>query len=731
MKIKYKLSLMGIGTLVLVVFVVTMVQVYYSSNLAMNLSVQVLSRNNDEMAEYWYGRLNSHVRVLRTLANIMGGYDQFEPEIRRYVYDDILRNVLESEPVFFSIATVWRPNAIDGMDAQMIGRPGSTAAGQYAVAFSRDDGVNITVRTTSAVSDMMAHMNGPNARRDWVEQPFARRVGTRQAYLLRISVPIISHLTNQVVGMVSCLLDLQVVQPSVLEAISANETIAAMTIYTNSGFIVASYLHQNIGGQLYDVPNMYGANIDAVHRAVMRGEKYYLQGYSASLNANTEIVLTPFRIANSDVTWTIMLAKTENVIMAPIWAMIKTSIIVAAALIVFAAVISLLVYNLMTKSITAMQEALKIVAGGDLTSTVKIKSKDEIGDLGRYLNETVGNVKGLVASIKNETKSLEDIGNDLASNMTETAAAVNQIVANIQSIKGRVINQSASVSETHATMEQLVTNIDKLDHHIAEQNNSVAGASSAIEEMAANIRSVTDTLIKNDANVKILKDASEVGRGGLQEVAGDIQEIARESEGLLEINAVMENIASQTNLLSMNAAIEAAHAGEAGKGFAVVADEIRKLAENSSEQSKTISNVLKKMKSSIEKITASTQNVLEKFEAIDTGVKTVAQQEENIRYAMEEQEVGSRQIVEGVGKITEVSGKVKRGSNEMLEGAKEVIQESKNLEKATAEITNGMNEMAVGADQINTAVHHVNELTNKTREEIELLIKEVSRFKVD
>jgi methyl-accepting chemotaxis protein len=217
----------------------------------------------------------------------------------------------------------------------------------------------------------------------------------------------------------------------------------------------------------------------------------------------------------------------------------------------------------------------------------------------------------------------------------------------------------------------------------------------------------------------------------LRDVAADIQEIAHESEGLLEINAVMENIASQTNLLSMNAAIEAAHAGEAGKGFAVVAEEIRKLAEDSGEQSKTISGVLKKIKESIDKITRSTENVLTKFGAIDSGIKVVAQQEENIRNAMEEQGQGSHQVLQAIGNVNEITSYVRNGSGEMLDGSEEVIRESKNLERATQEISNGMNEMAIGAEQINTAIHRVNDLCGDNRENISLLMKEVSRFKVD
>jgi methyl-accepting chemotaxis protein len=368
---------------------------------------------------------------------------------------------------------------------------------------------------------------------------------------------------------------------------------------------------------------------------------------------------------------------------------------------------------------------------GDLTKRINIKKKNEIGELADYFNLTLDKIKNLIVIIKKEAANLHNVGNDLAVHMQQTAGAINQITSTIQSIKQKITNQAATVTQTHATMEEVTDNIDKLGANVEAQSSSVTKSSSTIEEMLTNVENVTQTLIHNTENVEELIRVSDMGRRSLQKVTEDIQEIAEESEGLLKINAVMDNIASLTNLLSMNAAIEAAHAGEAGKGFAVVAGEVRKLANSASEQSKTISDVLKRIKKAIDTITASTNTVLEKFQAIDERVHIVFEQETSIRTAMENQGQSSKQIHEAVTKLTSLTQRVREGSIRMLEGSKEVIDESKNLENATAEISHGMNEMASGANQINSAVNQVNEISKANKECIDSLFTEVSRFKVN
>jgi methyl-accepting chemotaxis protein len=464
---------------------------------------------------------------------------------------------------------------------------------------------------------------------------------------------------------------------------------------------------------------------------------YKLEAYSARVLSadnffeNTgSMLLYSAKIPSTN--WSLVSVIPRAAVFAELNRLVKTSIIIALISILVLVIIVSLVIKRALNPIATVTSSLKDISEGegDLTRTINVKANNEIGELARYFNSTLEKIRTMVVSIKQHSGELFNIGNELSQRMGETATTISEMTSNIQNIKGRVTNQSASVTETNATMEQITANINKLNENVGKQSASVSQSSSAIEQMLANIQSVSQTLIKNAENVKGLSDASELGRQGLHGVASDIQEISKESEGLLEINSVMENIASQTNLLSMNAAIEAAHAGEAGKGFAVVADEIRKLAESSGEQSKTISTVLKKIKESIDKISRSTDAVLNKFEAIDSNVRIVSDQEDNIRNAMEEQGAGSKQILDAVSLLNEITGLVKDGSLQMLEGSKEIIEESRNLSSVTEDISNGMNNMAADADQINAAVMRVNEISAHNKQSVDLLAKEVSRFKV-
>jgi methyl-accepting chemotaxis protein len=454
---------------------------------------------------------------------------------------------------------------------------------------------------------------------------------------------------------------------------------------------------------------------------------------SAKFRENGGILYISYRPVTIDGVsdpWYVISVKEAAVVMATRNTVILVILIAGGMIGLIALGIIFFVARSISRPIKGVYSVLQKIGEGDLTGKITVRSQDEIGEMMRLLDKTREGMGSLIMTIQDKAVSLEKVGAELSLMMNESAAAVHELDTHIHGMQEKFLTQAASISESDTTLNRIIQKIESLNDHIAEQSTSVSRSSASIAEMTGNIASVTQTLVQNDQNVSDLAAAAEKGYASLRQVSEDIQEVSKESERLLEINQVIQNIASQTNLLSMNAAIEAAHAGEVGKGFAVVADEIRKLAESSAKQAKTVSEVLTKIKKALDGINSSTEAALNHFGDIDSGVRIVSEQETLIRNAMEAQDTGSREILETMGSSISITENVQHSSEEMISDSKDVINEGRNLNVITNDLTGAMHEIAQGINYMNTTVARVKEISRENKESIGVLIDEIAKFKI-
>ena len=432
----------------------------------------------------------------------------------------------------------------------------------------------------------------------------------------------------------------------------------------------------------------------------------------------------------SELGWKLVIIVEQNEIFSIFYTLVRSMILIGLLMFVIYFTIAILFARHLKRFFKRLETVLGKIAEGDLTDRVEVKRNDEIGSLMTHLNTAIEHSHTMICVLRDEADKMGAVGSDLSSNMEETAASIRQIGANVISVKEKSLAQAASVTETVSAVEQINGNLNRLVSSIDLQAEHIKQSSGVITHTAESTARINDTLMQNNDLIKEVYGKTKIGKDGAKTANEVVKQIAERSESLLEASEIIQNIANQTNLLAMNAAIEAAHAGEAGKGFAVVADEIRKLAEQSNTQGKQIGVVIQESTEIIGRLTEAGMQAEKTFVDVYESVHRISDKEDSIIETIVEQKADSRRVLDAITQINNVTDEVKAGAAEMLVGGRQIGSEMQKLSDITRETTDSMNEIASGAEQISNAVEEVNEITQKNKASIENLAREVAKFKV-
>lgn len=365
---------------------------------------------------------------------------------------------------------------------------------------------------------------------------------------------------------------------------------------------------------------------------------------------------------------------------------------------------------------------------GDLTSRLVVRSNDEIGKVAGSFNGFVETLHNIMKTVRGSVEGLSHSSEGLSGSVSATQTALQSINSDVNRVVSQMDMQATEISDVSRTMERIGSNISALNTIIGRQTDSVNRSFQAVEQMLSSIQSVTDTLEKNSERFSHLTESSEIGFKNISDIRTKILDISAKSERMSEANAVIQSIAAQTNLLAMNAAIEAAHAGDAGKGFAVVSDEIRKLAEDSAGQSKFISAALKELVAAIDSVVQTSETAGHSFEDVRHAIENVTKEQNSIQTAMDKQRDKSIQVSEAFKTIRSLTEEVRTGAMEMNEDNKNIIKKTEALVEITAGIGKSMKNMTCNSENIQHAVETVAELQGDTVKGVRTVKAEIDRF---
>ena len=356
----------------------------------------------------------------------------------------------------------------------------------------------------------------------------------------------------------------------------------------------------------------------------------------------------------------------------------------------------------------------------DLSHEIPVGDEDEIGELAKSCNLLNKTLLNLVSTIKSSVQTLGTTGRDLEAQTNSTKDSVSIAESAIETIDSKAAIQSESVNSVFESTQRLNDSVNLLNGKISTQTDTITNFAATVEQLSGNTDSIDKNVNKIYQNYNLLVQDAETGRKDQLAVSQKVHQIVEQSSNLSNANKVIDDISQRTNLLAMNASIEAAHAGEAGKGFAIVAQEIRMLAENSSKQSQSINELISTINDIINDIVRSSNLSTKSFENVTRKIREIEKMLQEVHGGIDEQQIGTKSMLDSMAvikassqAIEEESVNMKRHNEVVFSGIETLRSEAQNIKELSQRAADSIFMISGDAEKAIDAARKNNEISDQ------------------
>ncbi|HPQ88420.1 MAG TPA: methyl-accepting chemotaxis protein, partial [Gammaproteobacteria bacterium] len=684
-----------IGVPVAVTFIITII-------IAITSMMSAEKENAFEFSRYLASNYANEIKAelevamdaARTVAQIFEGYEQLETDERRSDYNNMLKSVLEKNEKFLGAWTCWEKDAIDGLDAKHKNSPGHDNTGRFVPYWYKING-SVQLEPLADYDQSGAgdyYLIAQRTGKEVITDPYLYDVGGKTVLMTSLAVPIKNN--GKVVGVAGIDIDMGDIQ-SLVEQIKPYQTGLA-ALFTSSGVIASHFDSSRMAKNGKETEHdMAGDNLSDMFKAIENGKEFSFNNYSEEMNSDIYIYINPFKIGNAQETWSLVISVPMSKVLENANRLMWLFTIICIIAVSIIIVVIFLIGKSITNPIGACEQMINKIKEKDLASNKEQKvfkyttRQDEVGNIVNALIRMEKEYAETIAVFKTSVEELNGSAENLSAVSQEQLASSEELTAQAEKIDTNVQNTSASIEEVTSGVEEVASSAQNVSSTAQELSNQ--------NEVTAEKAHEGGKLITN-----IVKQIEEAVNQTI-DTAKLVQELAVGAKKVEEILVSISSIAEQTNLLALNAAIEAARAGEAGKGFAVVADEIRKLAEESKKSTDNISNILKTITSGVNKADSATDKTVEIVNKVNENAKEVEGQFTQILKMVEE----TTNMIESLTAISEEQG----ASAQEMAGAMDTSAKSVNeISDEAADMSQSVVQQTKGAQQVSSAAEQLSAL---------------------